>query len=219
MDRPIGQPCGAEAPRHLEAQDAAHGAVHVLNRDVLDGHALLRLERMRSAEHELAVEDVRELVVLGRATKHGAVAPRGHGLQGPCRLEEVGEVEVRRLPVLLQVRLWAEKISAPHQLIEGAAPELRHVLAHVLGDQEEEVDEVLRLAGELLPQLRVLRRDTNGASVQVALAHHDAAKRDEGGGRERHLLSAQQRRHDDIAARPNLAIRLDRDSVAQAVEY
>ena len=50
-------------------------------------------------------------------------------------------------------------------------------LAHFLGDEAEEVDDELRLAGELLAQLRILRRDADRAGVEVADAHHDAARR------------------------------------------
>ena len=51
--------------------------------------------------------------------------------------------------------------------------------ARLLGDEEEEVHDVLGLALEALAQLRVLRRDAHRARVQVAGAHHDAARRDQ----------------------------------------
>jgi hypothetical protein len=40
-----------------------------------------------------------------------------------------------------------------------------------------EVHHVLRLAGELVAQLRVLGGDADRAGVEVAHAHHDAAER------------------------------------------
>ena len=60
----------------------------------------------------------------------------------------------------------------------------RHVLAHLLGDEEEVVDDVLGRALEALAQHRVLRGDADGAGVQVALAHHDAARGDQRRGGE-----------------------------------
>ncbi len=56
-----------------------------------------------------------------------------------------------------------------------AEAEAGHVLAEVLGDEAEEVDDVLGLAGEELAQLLVLRGHSDRAGVEVALAHHDAA--------------------------------------------
>ena len=79
-------------------------------------------------------------------------------------------------------------------------PSLRHQLAHFLGDEEEVVDDVLGLAGELLAQHRVLRRDADRAGVEVALAHHDAAGGDQGRGGEAELVGAEHRADDDVAA-------------------
>ena len=66
-------------------------------------------------------------------------------------------------------------VDAADHFVDGAEAELRHVLAHLLGDKEEEVDDVLGRAGKARAQDRVLRGDAHGASIQVALAHHDAA--------------------------------------------
>jgi hypothetical protein len=76
----------------------------------------------------------------------------------------------------------------------------RHDLAHFLGDEEEVVDDVLGLAGEALAQHRVLRRDADRAGVEMALAHHDAAGRDQRRGGEAELVGAEQRADHDVAA-------------------
>ena len=39
-------------------------------------------------------------------------------------------------------------VDAANHFVDGAEAELGHVLAHLLGDEEEEVDDVLGLAGE-----------------------------------------------------------------------
>ena len=70
-----------------------------------------------------------------------------------------------------------------------------------------------------LAQLRILRRDADRAGVQVADAHHDAARHDERRGREAELLGAEQRRDDDVAAGLHLAVDLHDDAVAQVVEH
>ena len=72
-------------------------------------------------------------------------------------------------------------------------PEPRHDPARLLGDEEEEVDDVLGLALEAAAQLGILRRDPDRARVQVAGAHHHAAGRDQRRGREAHLVGAEQR--------------------------
>jgi hypothetical protein len=84
--------------------------------------------------------------------------------------------------------------------------------AHLFGDEEEEVDDVLGRALEALAQHRVLRGDADRAGVQVALAHHDAAGRDQRRGREAELVGAQQRADDDVAPGAQAAIDLQRNA-------
>ena len=100
-----------------------------------------------------------------------------------------------------------------------AEAELRHELAHFHGDEAHEVDDVLRLAGELLAQARILRRDAGRAGVEMADAHHDAAGRDQRRGREAEFLGAEQRGDDDVATGLQLAVGFDRDAAAQIVQH
>ena len=74
------------------------------------------------------------------------------------------------------------------------------------------------MPGELLAQLGVLRGDADGAGVEVADAHHDAARHDERRGREAELLGTEQRGDHDVAAGLELAVDLHDDAVAQAVQ-
>ena len=97
-------------------------------------------------------------------------------------------------------------------------PSCGHELAHLLGDELEEVDDELGLAAEALAQLGVLGGDADRARVEVADAHHHAARHDERRGGEAELLGAEQRRDDDVAAGLHLAVGLHDDAVAQAVE-
>ena len=78
------------------------------------------------------------------------------------------------------------------------------------------IDE-LRLAGELRAQRRILRRDADRAGVEVADAHHDAARHDERRGGEAELLGAHQRGDHDVAAGLDLAVDLHDDAIAQLV--
>ena len=92
------------------------------------------------------------------------------------------------------------------------------MLAHLLGDEEEEVDHVLGLAGKARAQHRVLRGDADRAGVQVALAHHDAAHGDQRHGGKAELLGAEQGGDHHIAAGLQLAVGLHADAAAQVVE-
>ena len=133
------------------------------------------------------------------------------------RLEEQPrEVEALGLPVLDHLAL-VEHLHLADHLGEGAEAHLRHQLAHLFGDEEEEADDMLGLADEALAQHRVLRGDTDRAGVEVALAHHDAARRDQRRGREAEFVGAKERAEDDVAPGADAAIDLHRDAPAQAV--
>ena len=94
---------------------------------------------------------------------------------------------------------------------------LRHELAHLLGHEEQVLQDVLGRPGEAPAQLGILRRDAHGAGVEVADAHHDAARRDQRGGREAELLGAEQRADDDVEAGAQAAVDLQADAAAQVV--
>ncbi len=77
---------------------------------------------------------------------------------------------------------------------------------------------MLRLAAELRPQLWLLRRNAGGAGVEMALAGHVAAQRDQDRRTEGKLISTQQRRDKDVACRRKPAIGTKPYATAQAVE-
>ena len=99
--------------------------------------------------------------------------------------------------------------------LKRAEAEPGHDLAQFFGDEEEIVDHVLRLAGEALAQHRVLRRHADRAGVEMAFAHHDAARRDQGRGGEAEFVGAEQRADGDVAAGADAAVDLHGDAAAQ----
>ena len=133
-------------------------------------------------------------------------------------MEELGEIEPIGLPVLDRL-VAVEHLHLPDHLVERAVAELGHVFAHFLGDEEEEVDDMLGLADEALAQHRVLRRDADRAGVEVALAHHDAAGGDQRRGGEAEFVGAEQGADDDVAAGAQAAVDLHDDARAQTVEH
>ena len=140
-----------------------------------------------------------------------------HPLRQRRAIEDLRQVDPLRLPVRDR---WTalEPVDPAHHLIHRAEADLRHQFAHLLGDVEEEVDDMLGFTREMPAQLRVLGRDSNRAGVQMALAHHDAAHRDERGGREAEFLGAQQRGDHHIATGLQLSVGLHPDAAAQVVE-
>ena len=122
-------------------------------------------------------------------------------------VEQLGEIEALGLPVLHQ-RALVEHLHLADHLVEGAVAERGHQLAHFLGDEEEIIDHVLGLALEALAQHRVLRGDADRAGVEMALAHHDAAGRDQRRGGEAEFVGAEQRAHHHVAPGADAAVDL-----------
>ncbi len=132
--------------------------------------------------------------------------------------EQLGEVEPLGLPVRHQRRL-VEHLGLADHLVEVAVAEAGHDLAHFLGDEEEIVDDVLGLAGKALAQHRVLRRNADRAGVEMALAHHDAAGRDQRRGGEAEFVGAEQRTDHDVASGAETAVDLHHDAAAQPLAH
>src|SRR5690606_20593752 len=105
-----------------------------------------------------------------------------------------------------------------NELLEAAVAELRQVAAYFFGDELEEVDDVLGASFELLPQLRILGRDTDRARIEVTDPHHDAAHDHERRGREAELFRAKEGADDDVAAGLHLPVDLDHDPIAQTLD-
>ena len=57
-------------------------------------------------------------------------------------IEDGGEIDSLGLPVHIG-HSGIDFVDAAHHLVHGAEAQLGHVLAHLFGDEEEEVDDVL----------------------------------------------------------------------------
>src|SRR3712207_2461132 len=106
-----------------------------------------------------------------------------HALRHLEPVQDGREVDALRFPVVHGF-LRLQPVRAADHLLEGAEAHISHELPHLLREEEEVVDDVLRRSGELPPELRVLGGYADRAGVQVAHPHHDAARRDQWGGRE-----------------------------------
>lgn len=210
-----GRPKAAEPLRHLVAEHGADRAVDVADGDLgADRLGLLGgggVQGLGGELDQLVVEGLLQTVVL----LDQGVADRALGQLR--HVEERLQVETLRLPVG-DGAAGVEQLGVADGLFEGAEAQLGEELADLLGDELEEVDDELGLAGEAVAEDRVLGGDADRAGVQVADAHHDAAGDHERRGRETELLGAEQRGDDDVTAGLELTVGLDDDPVAQAVE-
>ncbi len=210
-DGVLGQALGAVAAGDFAAQHGADGAMDVANLQAgLDRR--LVLQRLAGAGDQLVIEGPVEAVVLGDeaaaadAARHGGAVENGRVIQAA------------RLPVV-DGGAHAEPIHAADHFVHAAEAHLSHQLARLFGDEEEVADKVLGLALELAAQGRVLGGDADRAGVEVALAHHHAAQRDQRRGGEAELLGAEQGGDDHVAAGLHLAVHLEADTAAQIVQH
>ena len=145
---------------------------------------------------------------------------RGAPEKRPCRNfgngKDPGKIETAPLPVINGGR-DIEHVDPSHHFVNGPEAEAGHDLPGLLRHEAHEMHDMFGLAGEFLPQLRVLGRHADRAGIQMTFAHHDAAERHERYGAEAELLGAEQGSYDHVAAGAELAVDLHTDAVAQMV--
>ena len=112
-----------------------------------------------------------------------------------------------------------EEFGAADEVVELAHAEAREDFADFLGDAVEEVHDHVGRALEFCRSIFVLRGDADGAGVEVALAHINAADGDERGGAEVEFLGAEDRGHDDVDAGAHAAVGAQHDAGAQVVAH
>ena len=208
-DRVVGQ-ARCTVPLHDLVRDhRADRTVSVLHRS-RDRDGLAALDRAGEAGQERMVEILLKLMVLSERVADGARL-------GARTVKDAGEIHALRLPVVDVVALH-EQVRPADQVLEAADAEFGHDATGLFGHEEEVVDDGAGLAAEALPEFRILRGDADGTCVEVALAHHHAAFDDERRCRKAEFVRAEHGADDDVAPRLDLAVDLDRNAVAQAVD-
>ena len=211
----VRQARGTMCTRDFARKHGTHGAV-----DIADGQfdfnrsAIGRVSRngITGMIDEFEIERfVEAMILFGGAAAADARRQRGV-------VEDCGEVESSCFPVFHGVAGF-KHVGTTHHFVYFAEAELRHNGAHLFGNKEEEIDDVFRLTGELGAQGRVLRGDSHGTGVEVALAHHDAAEGHQRHGGKAEFFRTQQRGNGDIAAGLQFAVRLNPDAAAQVIHY
>eukprot|EP01137_Pigoraptor_chileana_P031731 Opistho-2@20015 len=201
---------------NLVAERCSDNSVNVCDGHVNDGLCgpTVRNRSERAADDFVvdARGGVECVVLLGDAVGGGALP------QGECGREDGRQIQIAQF-FRASLHVGPEEIAAANHFVECAESEARHVLSDLLCDHKEVVDHVLRLPLKLLPQLGVLRCDSDGARVQMALAHHCAPERNERRRRKPKLLRPEQRRQHDVASRAQLAVRLQHNAPAEIVQH
>ena len=151
------------------------------------------------------------MVLLLALVRRNRVRHVGHVQQ--CR-----QIKAPRLPVPYRLR-GVKPVHPSYHLIDSPEPHLSHDLAEVLCHEEKVVDQVFRPTGELLPKFRVLCCNAHRASIQVALAQHDAPQRYERRCRQPELLRPEQAGNRHVPAGLDLAVRLNDDTASQVVHH
>ena len=160
--------------------------------------------------NQLVIQSLGEAMIL-----QGGAAP---GYAGGCARakQNCGEVNAAGLPVLCR-RFGFQHVDAANHLIHPAEAEAGHDGPDLPRHKEEEINDVFRLTLKLRAQLWILGGDADGAGIEMALAHHDAAEGYQGRSGEAEFLSAQQGRDCDITTGGKFAIRLQANAAAQII--
>ena len=126
--------------------------------------------------------------------------------------QDVREVE-RGAGILL------EQLDPPDDLFDRPRAQPSQVIAHLLGDQEDVIDDMLGPPLELGAEILALGGDAGRAGVEVALPGHIAAERDEHARSESEFLCAEQRGDHDVAPAAQTAIGAQANALAQPVRH
>ena len=207
-DMTLVQPLRPEAAHEGRGKPRADRPVRVAD-DVGELHLLAALEDGQGVLEHLGVQGVGD----GIAPLHPAASRLRARLDAHQQRVEVEIVHPPGGTAHLD-----ETVGPAHDLVERGGAQPRQMLAHVLGQEGHEIDDLLRRAGELAPQSLVLGGHPDGAAVGVALADHEAADGKKRRGADAELLGAEQCRDDDVPARAQPAVDPQPHPLAQAVE-
>ena len=132
--------------------------------------------------------------------------------------EQAAEVERLELRVVgAHFPVAVDKFGVSHDIVEFGETHLCQILAHLLGQEGEVVDEELILADEVLAQFGILGGHTQRTGIEVALAHHHAAENNQTGRAETEFLGTEQCHEDDVTSGLELAVDLQPHLTSQTV--
>ena len=93
-------------------------------------------------------------------------------------MQQTRKVDTFGFPVV-ECLAHIDLVDSSNHFLDRAEAHFGHDLAQLFGDEEEIIDHIFRLSGELLAQFRILGRHADGAGIEVTFAHHDATGGDQ----------------------------------------
>src|SRR5450759_607708 len=170
----------AEVIADVSAQASAHRAIAVRDRVVE-----LELQIALENHGRLGGETIVELAATGDDPWLLVVAER----TAAFLYQQRREVDQVLAPVA--GRTLMQKLRPSDRVVERAQSECGKLAANLFGHEEKVGRDLLGCSREALAQLRPLRRDSNGAAVEVTGSHHQAALGQEQRGAEAVLVGPQ----------------------------
>ncbi len=109
-------------------------------------------------------------------------------------------------------RAGAEAVVPAGEVAEGAHAKLREAIAHFPSERTEVGDDHLRLALKSGAQCFVLRGDAHGASIEMALASHNAPDGQEGRSAKAEFVRAKDSGQHNIARELQTSVHAEREA-------
>ena len=163
------QSLGTVAAGNFTAQNRADNAVRILNR---------QRNRNRLFSFQITAADIQQFTHIKRFFQL-VVLLFGTNLAGTrlnLRLvQQRRQIQILILPVALLCRLGQQYLGTADHLVDSAEAEHRHIFTNFLRNEVHEVDNIFRLAVEILAQLRILCCHTHRAGIKITYTHHNAA--------------------------------------------
>ena len=109
-----------------------------------------------------------------------------------------------------------ESVVPARKLAKRPHAKLRQAVAHFFGKRPEICNDHLRLALEPRAEFLILRRDSHGASIQMALPRHHASNRQQRRCAEAEFIRAQNCREHDIPRKFQASVHAEREPRTKA---
>ena len=100
-----------------------------------------------------------------------------------------------------------QQISTTNHVIKRFRTNRGEHFAHFLRVEGNQIDDLIRIARELVTQCFVLCTHTNRARVGLALTYHNAAHRNQRSGADAVFLSTKHRGHDNVTTCAQTTVR------------
>ena len=114
-------------------------------------------------------------------------------------------------------RHLGQQIGTANHIVQRTRTDGGKDFTHLCRIKGNQIHNLIGIARELFAQRFVLGAHAHGACIRLALTHHDAAHRDQGGGADAVFLGPHHRRHYNIPPGTQTTIGAQRDALAQVV--